>query len=61
MEALMIDTETWRPLVTALGWDLIHFIWQGTFTAILLAGVLWILQGRSTNARYATARKNLFK
>jgi HEAT repeat protein/beta-lactamase regulating signal transducer with metallopeptidase domain len=55
MEAIMTDTETWRPLVTALGWALVHFIWQGTFVAILLAGVLQILRGRSTNARYAAA------
>jgi beta-lactamase regulating signal transducer with metallopeptidase domain len=40
---------------TALGWALIHFIWQGTFVAILLAGVLQVLRGRSTNARYAAA------
>jgi beta-lactamase regulating signal transducer with metallopeptidase domain len=40
---------------TALGWTLVHFIWQGTFVAILLAGVLQVLRGRSTNARYAAA------
>jgi len=34
---------------------LIHFIWQGMFVAILLAGVLRILRGQSTNARYAAA------
>ncbi|HKQ73274.1 MAG TPA: M56 family metallopeptidase [Blastocatellia bacterium] len=44
-----------QPLVTALGWALIHFIWQGTFVAILLAGVLRMIRGMSTNARYATA------
>ncbi|MGH9755422.1 MAG: HEAT repeat domain-containing protein [Blastocatellia bacterium] len=51
----MTDTETWQPLVTALGWALIHFIWQGTFVALLLAGVLRMLRGRSTNDRYAAA------
>src|SRR5262245_41228863 len=55
MEAIMTDTETWWPLVTALGWALVHFIWQGTFVAILLAGVLRMLRGRSTNVRYAAA------
>jgi len=57
MEALMMDPETLltHPLVTALGWALIHFIWQGTFVALLLAGVLRMLRGMSTNARYATA------
>src|SRR5215470_18469143 len=57
MEALMMDPETLltHPLVTALGWALIHFIWQGTFVALLLAGVLRMVRGMSTNARYATA------
>src|SRR5262245_9087317 len=55
MEAFMIDPETWQSLTTALGWALIHFIWQGTLAAILLAGVLQILRGRSANARYAAA------
>jgi len=44
-----------RPLVTALGWALIHFIWQGTLVALLLAGVLRMLRGRSTDIRYAAA------
>ena len=51
----MIDPEFWRQLLKVLGWALIHFTWQGTFVAILLAGVLRILRGRSTNARYAAA------
>src|SRR5262245_45188708 len=49
----MIGAETWQPLVTALGWALIHFIWQGTFVALLLAGVLRMLRGASANGRYA--------
>jgi beta-lactamase regulating signal transducer with metallopeptidase domain len=55
MEALMMDTETWQTPVTALGWALIHFIWQGTFVALLLAVVLRMLRGASTNVRYAAA------
>src|SRR5262245_32870159 len=53
----MIDLEHMlaQPLVEALGWGLIHFIWQGTLVALLLAGVLRMLRGASTNARYATA------
>ena len=47
--------ETWRPLIDILGWALIHFTWQGTLVALLLAGVLRLLQGASTNARYAAA------
>jgi len=55
MEAFMIDPETWQSLTTALGWALIHFTWQGTLVALSLAGVLRILRGSSTNARYAAA------
>ncbi len=47
--------ETWRPVIDILGWALIHFTWQGTLVALLLAGVLRLLQGASTNARYAAA------
>jgi len=49
--------ETWleQPLALALGWALLHFIWQGTLLALLLAGALRILRERSTNARYAAA------
>ncbi len=49
----MYTPETWQPVMEALGWTLIHFTWQGTLVALLLAGVLRILQGWSTNARYA--------
>src|SRR5262245_41654703 len=57
METLMIDPETLlaQPLVTALGWALIHFTWQGTFVALLLAIVMRVLRRRSTKARYAAA------
>src|SRR5262245_27474614 len=55
MEAFMIDPETWQSLTTALGWALIHFTWQGMLVALSLAGVLRILRGSSTNARYAAA------
>ena len=58
----MIDPETQlaQPLVTALGWALIHFIWQGALIALLLAIVLRVLRRRSTNARYAVACAALF-
>ena len=43
---------TQQPLVHALGWTLLHFIWQGTIIAILLAGALAWLAGRSSQTRY---------
>jgi len=51
----MNTLETWRPVMEALGWTLIHFTWQGTLIALLLAGVLRMLRGASTNARYTVA------
>lgn len=37
----------------ALGWTLIHFIWQGALVAALFAGVRLMLRGSGANTRYA--------
>jgi GWxTD domain-containing protein len=42
-----------QPLLHALGWSLLHFCWQGTVVAILLAIILGLLRGRSPQLRYA--------
>ena len=44
-----------HPAVQALGWSLIHFVWQGAAVALLLAGANLLLRGRSANARYFAA------
>src|SRR5262245_22229520 len=44
-----------QSLIEALGWALIHFIWQGALVALLLAGLLWMLRACSSNVRYAIA------
>ena len=44
-----------QPAVHALGWTLLHFVWQGTIVAILLAIVLGLLRGRSPQLRYGAA------
>jgi GWxTD domain-containing protein len=44
-----------HPLVRAFGWSLLHFIWEGTIIAILLAVVLKLLSGRSPQLRYVIA------
>lgn len=44
-----------HPLVHALGWTLLHFLWQGALVAILLWCVLGALSGRSSQTRYAAA------
>ena len=38
--------------VEAIGWPLIHFIWQGAAVALALAVVLELLRRRSANLRY---------
>ncbi len=40
-------------MVERLGWTLVHFVWQGTAVALLLAVALWMTRG--ARARYALA------
>src|SRR5438105_10434332 len=40
------------PLAQAIGWALVHLIWQGVLVAAILAASLALLQRRSANARY---------
>ena len=39
----------------ALGWTLLHFVWQGALVALLLAGVLYLLRRRTAQVRYAVS------
>ena len=43
------------PVVEALGWALLHLVWQGALVAGILAATLALLSRRSSNARYAAA------
>ncbi len=42
-----------HPVVRALGWALLHFVWQGALLAGLAALAMHLLRGRSPQARYA--------
>lgn len=44
-----------QSLMHALGWSLLHFCWQGTIIAVLLACALVLLAGRSPQTRYVAA------
>ena len=44
-----------QPAVHALGSSLLHFLWQGTLLAVLLAGTLSTLRGKSPQLRYVAA------
>jgi len=49
-----------KPLFQAVGWSLIHFIWQGTLVAMVLSSANVFLKNRSANARYVAACGALF-
>lgn len=40
------------PLAQAVGWALLHLLWQGVLVAAILAASLALLQRQSANARY---------
>lgn len=44
-----------QPAGRALGWALLHFLWQGTLAALLLAACNFALRGSSARARYAVS------
>jgi bla regulator protein BlaR1 len=39
----------------ALGWTLLHFLWEGAGIAVLLAGALALLRNARANVRYAAS------
>src|SRR5438045_1383461 len=43
------------PLARAIGWALVHLLWQGVLVAAILAAALALMQKRSANARYLAA------
>jgi beta-lactamase regulating signal transducer with metallopeptidase domain len=49
--------EAWAhsPFAKALGWSLIHFLWEGGLIALLLAALLFLCRRGSARVRYALA------
>jgi beta-lactamase regulating signal transducer with metallopeptidase domain len=47
-----ISTLLGSPLAQALGWALLHLLWQGVLVAAILAATLALLSKQSANARY---------
>ena len=43
------------PIAQAVGWALVHLIWQGAIVAALLAATLGLLSKQSANVRYAVS------
>ena len=49
----LIQTWVQTPLAQAIGWTLVHSLWEGALVALVLAAALWAT--RSSRARYAAA------
>jgi hypothetical protein len=43
------------PLVHALGWTLLHFVWQGAVVAVMLACTLALIPVQASRLRYVLA------
>jgi len=43
------------PLLQAVGWTLLHSLWEGTGLALLAAAALWLARHRSAKLRHAIA------
>jgi GWxTD domain-containing protein len=44
-----------QPLTHAIGWSLLHFLWEGAIVALLLTSALRLLSNRSSQLRYTAA------
>jgi beta-lactamase regulating signal transducer with metallopeptidase domain/peptidoglycan/xylan/chitin deacetylase (PgdA/CDA1 family) len=51
----MIENFLSQPSFQALGWTLIHFVWQGALASALFIGIRSMLRSYSANARYTAA------
>ena len=51
----MTDTSIVDVAVRAIGWAILHSLWQGAVVAALIALVLRALRGSASNARYGVA------
>src|SRR5712664_818852 len=47
-----IGTLLGSPIGQAIGWALLHLLWQGLLVAAILAATLALLARQSANARY---------
>jgi TonB family protein len=47
------------PLLHAIGWALLHSLWQGALLALLAAVALWLARHRSAEFRYGVASASL--
>lgn len=55
----MLETILKEPFVQALGWALVHAVWQGALVAMLVACALMLMRSFSARARYVAATLGL--
>ncbi|MCH8618441.1 M56 family metallopeptidase [Undibacterium sp. TS12] len=48
-------SQSFQHIVNALGWALLHFVWQGSLIALLLAALLNLMAHAQARTRYAVA------
>jgi beta-lactamase regulating signal transducer with metallopeptidase domain len=56
---MMLETVLKQPFVQALGWALLHSIWQGALVALITVCALRLMRGFSAHARYVAATVSL--
>src|SRR5260221_11669119 len=48
----MLSSSLAGPMAQAIGWALLHLLWQGVLVAAILAATLALMKRQSANARY---------
>src|SRR5258708_1910500 len=48
----MLSSSLTGPMAQAIGWALLHLLWQGVLVAAILAATLALMKRQSANARY---------
>src|SRR5260221_12303354 len=48
----MLSSSLTGPVAQAIGWALLHLLWQGVLVAAILAATLALMKRQSANARY---------
>jgi hypothetical protein len=51
----MFENLAGHPVMEAVGWALMHFIWQGALIAVLLANIMSYIRRSAAEARYLIA------
>ncbi|MBA2301975.1 MAG: hypothetical protein H0W08_05020, partial [Acidobacteria bacterium] len=54
-----IDSVLRQPAVQAIGWTLLHFVWQGALVGLLAALALRALRNSAADIRYVVAAISL--